>query len=239
MPIRSTLTLLLLLGLGCAGGETDDDAGTAAASDPPEPRPAAMTDTLMIEGMAEPVDLRLFRTDRDFPLPFSAYAPADMVPERHDEGDDGSSSVRFVAEFGGVRNDRAFVHLFVHPEGTDPQQALAVVRAYETAAGVPVSQGIEPLGESDARARMPWADDAYTFRYQAGGTWYVGSIGLGSRAGRLFHIVRHHPAEYGDGFAPRASILFDTWRWADGAPLQSGSDGSDVTIPSARPDSAP
>lgn len=237
MPIRYTLVLLLFFGMGCA----DRDAGDGAAgggSDEAGSRPAAMTDTLMIEGMPEPIVLRLFRTDADFPLPFSAYVPEDMSPEAGEDADDGSS-VRFVAGFGGARNDRAFVHLFVHPNGTDPQQALGVVRAYEAAAGIPVSEGIEPLGESDARARMPWADHAYTFRYQAGGTWYLGAIGLGSHSGRLFHVVVHHPAEYGDGFAPRAGILLDTWRWADGAPLQAGTGASDVTIPSARPDSAP
>ncbi|MBW3553538.1 MAG: hypothetical protein KY466_08510 [Gemmatimonadetes bacterium] len=238
MPTRSPLILSLFFGVGCAGGDPGGDTGEGAASGETESRPAAMTDTLMIEGSPQPLALRLFRTDDDFPLPFSAYVPEDMT--RASEGDDeDGASVRFVAEFGGVRNERALVHLFVHPVGTDPQQALAVVRAYEAAAGVPVSRGIEPLGESETLRRMPWADHAYVFRYQASGTWYLGTIGLGSHAGRLYHLVVHYPAEYGDGFGPRAAILLDTWRWGDGSPLQHGTGASDITIPSARPDTAP
>ena len=236
MPIRYTPALLLFLCLGCGDGDPGQQAA-AAGSDAPAPRPAAMTDTLMIEGMPQPLDLRLFRAGDDFALPFSAYVPEDMARESG-EADEEGTSLRFVAELGGVRNDMAFVHLFVHPEGTDPQHALGVVRAYEAAAGVPVSRGIEPLGDTEALRRMPWADHAYTFRYQAGGTWYLGSIGIGTHAGRLYHLVIHYPAEYGDGFAPRAGLVLETWRWADGSRLQEGTGASDITIPSARPDSA-
>lgn len=228
MPTRSPLILLPFFAVGCAGGDPGGDTDGGAASGQAESRrPAAITDTLMIEGSPHPLALRLFRTDDDFPLPFSAYVPEDMTRASEDDDEDGAS-VRFVAEFGGVRNERALIHLFVHPEGTDPQQALAVVRAYEAAAGVPVSRGIEPLGESETLRRTPWAEHAYVFRYQADGTWYVGTIGLGSHAGRLYHLVAHYPAEYGDGFGPRAAILLDTWRWDDGAPLQSGSARADT-----------
>lgn len=253
MPTRTATTILFffLFLAGCSGGADTprerSDPGEPGAEQPgtaqesrtdaaaPEQRPGSVTDTLMIEGMPEPLALRLFRAPQDFPLPFSAYVPADMAPEASEDGD--GASARFVAEFGGVRNERALVHLFVHPAGTDPQQALAVVRAYQAGTGVPVSQGLEPLGEAEATRRMPWAGSAFVLRYQAGGTWYLGSIGLGMRAGRPFHILVHYPAEHADGFAPRTDLIFETWRWADGSPLRPGSE--DFAVPSARPDSLP
>ena len=238
MPTRTLLLTVILATVACAGDPdgqppSADTTGSAittgdplpgragAATEPPGgDRPATRTDTLMLEGMPEPMALRLFRTPSDFPLPFSAYVPGDMEPEAMASGEESGRAIRFVAEFGGVRNDGAFIHLFVYPEGTDAQRALAMARAYEAASGIPVSQGLEPLGESEAGRRMPWADQAFVIRYQAGGTWYLGSIGVGSREGRLFHVLTHYPAEYADGFAPRSAMILETWMWADGTRLQ-------------------
>lgn len=236
MPTRTPPIALALALAACGGAQDaprDDDTGAPATVD----RPDTVTDTILIEGMPERIALRLFHTPDGFPLPFTAYLPSDMASETSEGEGAAGPSVRFVAEFGGVRNDRALIHLFVQPEGTDPQQALALVRAYQAGTGVPVSRGLEPLGDPEALRRMPWADHAYAIRYQAGGAWYLGSIGLGSRDGRLYHLVTHYPAEYADGFAPRSALVLDTWRWADGSPLRSGADEADLTLPSARADS--
>ncbi len=173
--------------------------------------------------MAVPMQLRLFRSGDDFPLPFSAYVPDDMAAVSAAETD-GAASVHFYAEFGGHRNEDAFVHVFVHPEGTRENEAVAAARGYETGRGIPVSRGLEPVPDSARAAAIPWAVAAYHFRYQGeGGIWYVGNIAVGQHAGRYFQVVQHYPAEYGDGFAPRASIITRTWRWADDGGLQPDS----------------
>lgn len=238
MPTPAALSLLLfLLSLVPACGNGGDDALREAPEARAERRPATRLDTMLLEGTPEPVTLNLFRTPPDFPLPFDAYVPEDMATETSME-DGGGAAVRFIAAFGGVRNPDAFMQLYVHPEGTDHQEALAAVRAFEAAQGVPVSMGLEPLPEPEAAARMPWADASYVFRSQAGGgRWNVGSIGLGTHDGRVFHLIQRYPAEYGDGFGPRAALIVDTWRWSDGSALRDGPPGQDVTVPSARPDS--
>lgn len=216
LPTLPTLLIALLAACGQA-----DAPGTKGNGAPPGPavaeRPATRTDTIYLEGMAEPMSLELFRTPDGFPLQFSAYVPEDMEVEllRDEE-----AAVQFVAAFGGQRNPEAFVHVFVHPAGTDPQAAVGTMRSFGASRGIPVSMGIEPLPEPEGTRRMPWADRAFSFRYQGDAGWIVGSMGLGSHDGRLFHVITHYPQEYGDGFGPRAAKILETWRWEDGVPLQ-------------------
>ena len=230
MPSRHLITAIILLGslAGCTGqgDQAAADADSAGDREPPravfadpEPRPATRTDTIGLEGMPTPMQLRLFQTEEDFPLPFSTYVPPDMAAEVEETAGAGASA-RFVAEFGGRRNDRAFVHLYVFPAGTDRNTAIASVRAYGESRGIPVSQGLEPIQEPDVTDRMRWAIEPYTFRYQSGGQWFMGTIGVGQHNDRYYQLVRHHPAEYADGFAPRADLIYELWRWADGTGLQ-------------------
>lgn len=236
MPRNFLLVMTLVLASASCGpaGEEDGAAGDgpladsvaaaeAADSEPaavPDDRPPERLDTLRIEGMPEPMPLRLYGTPDDFRPGFGAYVPGDMLVEETEADDEGDGrSVHFRAAFGGQVTPDAFIHLYVFPDTVTPAGARAAVRGYEAGRGIPVSRGIEPLPEPEAGRRMPWALEAYTFRYQSGGQWYLGSIGLGSHAGRLFHLITHYPAEYGDGFGPRADILLRTWRWADGSML--------------------
>ena len=220
---RLTVCLLALLACGEATPKADRGTEDATPSDPPATaeaieRPEERLDTIRIEGMPEPVRLRLFQTGDDFPLRFSAYVPADMATEA--DRTDSTASVHIRADFGGVRDTDAYLHLFVHPAGTGRQEALAAAHGYVASRGVPVSQGIGDPGAAGAAARMPWAIESWTFRYQSDGDSFVGSVGVGQREGRLYQLVRHYPAEYGDGFGPRAALVEATWRWGDGSPLR-------------------
>lgn len=238
MPVKKLVLapLVALLSVSCGDpGEREaapsGDAAPAAGREGAVPRHAPFrTDTLMIEGTPEPMRLALFRSPDGFPLPFRAYVPEDMSAEIEDgdESDAEGAAVRFIAEFGGQRNPGAFVHLFVFPPGTDRNRAIAQARAYEASRGVPVSRGLDPLAESGMDADMPWALWAFPFRYQSRGQWYGGAIGVGEKDGRFYQIVRHFPAEYGDGFGPRVELISRTWRWADGTAL--------VPAPEARAD---
>ncbi|MFP4622677.1 MAG: hypothetical protein ACLFRX_00715 [Gemmatimonadota bacterium] len=211
-PVALTLILFALAACGDADPERETpttDPGAATSPDRPERR----TDTLSIEGMAEPLSLRLFRAPDHFPLPFTAYVPEQMVAEPGDE------AVRFVAAFGGERNQDAFLHVFVFPPDTDRQAAIAAAKGYKTGRGIPVSQGIEIIADELPPPNLAWALEDFRFRYQSHGQWYAGTIGVGRQADRFFMIVRHYPAEYGDGFPPRADLIQETWRWADGTHL--------------------
>lgn len=222
MPAHRTApAMIVLLGLlgaplvGCTPADDAADDPRAGPATEVEDRPASRTDTVLLEGMAETIELELFRTPENFPLPFTAYVPADMAASADTE--DGTAHV--VAEFGGVRNEDAFVHLYVFPAGTPWQEAVATARGYEAGRGIPAGRNVEPIAEDLPEPSLDWAGEAYRYRYQAGGQWFGGTIGVGTRQDRPFLILRHWPAEYVEGFSPRADFIMETWRWSDGSPL--------------------
>ncbi len=233
-PRRLTRGLVLAAVLSLTAACADSDPGPAeeARAEASSPvagadassrvdRPATRTDTIRIEGMAEPVELRLFRTPDGFPIPFSTYVPEDMEPS----GDASGRTAHFTAEFGGVRNEDAFLHFYVFPQGTPLQETLALMKGYKTSRGVPVSQGLEPIADELPRPDLRWAtEDAYRFLYESGDSWYTGTVGVGEWNDRYYMMVQHYPQEYGDGFGPRTALILDRWQWADGSSLGQGED---------------
>lgn len=46
-------------------------------------------------------------------------------------------------------------------------------------------------------------------------TGYVVNVDLRLHNNRYYYIGRYYPAEYGDGFGPRAKTILDEWQWLD------------------------
>jgi hypothetical protein len=163
----------------------------------PTSRPDTLQDTLTLEGNPQPATLRLYRTPPGFPLPFSTYVPADLVPEPVPTAAGGS--VRFVANFGGRRTDSAYVAVVVHADGVDEEAARRMLSA-ATGGGGPAAPD---------QQRYPWALAEYS-----GGTGATVSRGiLGRHEGQFFQVLIRYPAEFGDGFAPRAAAVLEHWEW--------------------------
>lgn len=166
--------------------------------------------------MPEPITLDLYQAPDDYPLRFSTYVPEDMDAET----DASERTAHFTAEFGGIRNDDAFVHLYVFPPDTPAQEAIALARGYKTGRGIPVSEGIEIIADELRPPELRDALEAFRFRYQGeGGLWFSGMVGVARHQDRHYMLVQHYPVEYGDGFGPRADLIFESWEWADGSPL--------------------
>jgi len=164
----------------------------------PTSRPETLQDTLVLEGMPEPVTLRLYRSPPGFPLAFGTYLPADLVAEPAPSDD----AVHFYANFGGQRNDAARVEMKVYPEGTTEESARNELAS--TTGGSLVAAG---------ERRYPW-----TLAEYAAPSGAVVSRGmLGRHDGRFFHLLVRYPAEFGDGFAPRAAMVMKHWQWEDGS----------------------
>lgn len=181
-----------------------ETAGTAAAPAEPPGRPESRTDTLVIEGVPQPVDLRLVRAPAGFPLPFSAYVPPDFEVEAATR--DGQPAVRFVAAFGGVRNQNAFVEVALYPP--DLGQAGALERA---------ATSMNPSGEPEIldEGGFDWAELGW--RWRGGGAEpFVARFLLGRHGDRWFQVLQRYPPEYGDGFGPRAALLLESLRWGEG-----------------------
>lgn len=166
-----------------------DSASSVPAPEPaPVPAPASAqsaaepaaekTDTLRIEGDAQPVKLRLYRPQSS--LPFLTYVPADMIAETR-SADDGEAHY-FFTNFAGKRNDNAFLLVFVLPAGATRADMTRLVTAFQQT------------------------------RQQKG---FVTAVEPHERGGRFYYVARHYPAEYGDGFGPRAHRILGEWQWLD------------------------
>lgn len=166
----------------------------------PTSRPETLQDTLALEGTAQPVTLRLYRTPPGFPLPFSTYVPADLVPESGASGDD--RTVRFVAAFGGRRTDSAYVAVTIHSETVTEEAARRMLSA--------ATGGSGPAAPD--QQRYPWALAEYSA--STGATVARGI--LGRHEGQFFHVLIRYPAELGDGFGPRAAMVLEHWEWEGG-----------------------
>jgi hypothetical protein len=173
-------------------------------------RPATRRGVIAIEGATDSIDLRLTRSPDDFPVRFSTYVPADMVPET--ETTPNGFAFEVVASFQGRRNDRAYVQFFFYPPGTSLALARSTVDSFVS--------GLNPeIDRSRPAMPYPWAIERTAFSYPHEDELFIGSIALAQRGNVVFHYLEHYPAEYGDGMAGRIATILDEWRWGDGTSL--------------------
>lgn len=184
------------------------------------PRPAAraevITDTIMVEGMAEPTTSQLVQSPGDAAVAFSTYVPEGIEAEVTGAGD--TVAVRFMAAFAGTPDPHAFMHVRFHPPGVDVAAARETVMQFllgrvpddAPITGTPTEPQVEP------REPAPWADEAWGTTYRGeGDRMYVTTSQLARHGGRTFHVITHYPAEYGDGLGPRFQRILQLWRWDD------------------------
>lgn len=200
----SKVTLILaaaLLGCNSAADERamTQDAPGSATGDPgvvhhPEPpaRPGEKIDSIQVEGTYERFTAKL--VESSVPPRFSTYLPADMVfePVSSGEGD----GYYFHTNFGGARNENAFLLVFVFPERTSQANAQQMLQAFKASRNATSTEG-----------------DRFTF--QRNGTRLHGGISLHDENGRYYYVAEQYPAEYGDGFGPRAEFIKKQWVWLD------------------------
>lgn len=234
--ILQTLTVAVLMACRQPGGEDGADAPPAEVGLPE--RPAAMVDTLRVEGMPEPVTLRLFAWEDPAGLPVSFYLPEGMVPERFDAGE--GAALRVAANFTGVPDTAAFLHVYAYPPGTVEEAARQYVEGIITGLQVPGSRGfeqdrVEETGTTPSN-RFSWALLERSFQIPpTGQPQFTGAVGLGRHLDRFFHVLYRYPPEYGDGMGPRIAAILATWRWEDTGTGLEGPSPAGSELPSSPP----
>lgn len=213
------LVVVLAAALASCGSDEPEQA-----TDDPAPREdiaadlaPVKPDTLYVEGMPEPVTLQLYTVEQ---VPVATYFPQhDFEPEVVVSAE--GTGVHFVASFGGVRNDDAWMRLFFpapHSVLNDADQLQALV---EEPGGLAEIEGFaleerEP-GEPCPMASRMWMVSTDDSR--------AGFMCVSSRGDRWLLAMAAHPLEYGDGFGPRAAVVLRELRWlqvdsdGDGSPL--------------------
>jgi hypothetical protein len=194
-----------LSGLAAPSPAADTSAVTAAAV---VARAASKQGTVSLEGADQPLQLNLYdAAAARLPTTFSTYVPADMLVDVA-PASSANRWVRFVANFDGHRQDKAYVELRFLPHGTGVAAArAALVKA------LPSGTVLKPVAA--AARQFSWAQDELSFSYASPAGHMVGSTALGRHGTDYFQLTLHYPREYGGGFMPRARLVLDEWRWAD------------------------
>lgn len=159
-------------------------------------RPATKTDSITVEGEKVPVTLRLYDQYSNL---FTTYFPEkEFLAEGVSSGE--GTGVKFIANFGGSKNENAYVQVAFLNDFTTLEQIRSFVNSKN---GLLVSNAWQVV---DRTQKVPyaWAKEKIAF---SKGKNTVGNLYLGQQNGKVFYVITHYPVEYGDGFPPRADLI--------------------------------
>jgi hypothetical protein len=198
-PLLITLTMFTLLSSCSPGEPTTEGAapvqemageGDTTAAKQPAGLPQTRQDTLLLEGMAAPVELQLFRSPEGWPLQVTTYLPPDLVAEssRSKEGD------KLLFSLG-----EAQLSFVILPEGTN--RSSAQVRAKAN------------FGKANVQScRSSW-DWQWKCMYVSNLQGREKRLLIGEQQGRQFYFFLDYPLEGGDSAAHRFDMVMRGWRF--------------------------
>lgn len=165
-------------------------------------RPETKTDTISIEGMEESFSFTRFDAEN---IGFTTYIPEDIVATvvSTDEGD----AVVAYTYFAGQQRDDAYLSFFLYREGITLEEAMAGTKDMLAAEGYELAERLD-----DYRSH-PWAQEEFTFGKDEDNIYYMGTAAFGNRGNRVFRVMTHMPAEFGDGFGARIAKIIDDIEW--------------------------
>lgn len=157
--------------------------------------PAFKTAVISVEGEKTQIPLQVY----DAGVLTTYYPAQDFVAESVASGE--GTSARFYANFGGTKNEAAYVQIFLPNDTTTIKQ---LKQAWlEGDRGLFATNRWQVVN-STPDTSYPWVQEKIVFTQAENNI--TGVVYLGEQ-GKAFYVVMHYPAEYGDGFAPRADLI--------------------------------
>lgn len=182
--------------------------GAIAVASPVPDRPEVTTKTITVEGEPLELTLRLFS---DEAAPFTTYVPtAEFVTDVEPESD--RTVVTFYANFGGEVNQEVFLQV-VTPKtnsGLLPldQAEASLAEQIMGESGLLVTNSWQLVDYTDV-VIYEWAAEHIQFRSVLPNETITGHIYIGNYNNQEFYVLIHYPAEYAEGFDPRADIILE------------------------------
>lgn len=162
-------------------------------------RSAAKTDTMSIEGEKTEITLKLYDEASQV---FTTYYPEnDFVTESVSSGE--GTSTRFYYNVTGTKNKDVYLNVFLPNSATNLEQ----LEEWVTGKNGLVQSNRWKVVDQTQEVPYSWAKKKITFQQPQGGQNIIGEIYLGEAEGKVFYVITHYPAEYGDGFSPRANFI--------------------------------
>ncbi|HHY36383.1 MAG TPA: hypothetical protein GX518_01695 [Firmicutes bacterium] len=165
-------------------------------------RPETKIDVISLEGQEEPFSFTLLKAEN---IGFTTYIPEDIIPTvvSTEEGD----AVVAYTNFAGQQRDDAYLSFLLYREGITLEEAIAGTRELLAAEGYEF-----PAGTEEHRSH-PWAVEEFRFTKEDDNSNYVGRAAFGNRGNRVFRVMTHMPAEFGDGFGARIARIIADMEW--------------------------
>jgi hypothetical protein len=161
-------------------------------------QPSTKTDTMSVEGEKTEVTLKRYNQASEI---FTTYFPEkDFVGESRNFGE--GTGAWFIYNVGGRQNKNVFVAMFFPAKATtleELQQSAQERRLLEANQWQLVNRTKE--------VPYTWAKEKIVYRQRTGSQNIGGEVYVGEANGKAFYVITHYPAEYGDGFAPRANLI--------------------------------
>jgi hypothetical protein len=159
-------------------------------------QPATKTATIYIEGEKTPITLKLYE---DYKPLFTTYFPQqDFIAEGVSSGE--GTGVKFIVNFDSSKNENAYIRVFF-PNGV---KTIEQLEAFVNSKSGLIASNKWRVSSRSSNVSYPWAKEKIDFRQ---GQEIIGTIYLGEQNGKVFYVINHYPAEYADGFAPRADLI--------------------------------
>lgn len=192
--IYLTLFLSTLLIVSCQQKEQDGGSSVVVAPVAESQEKISpliqRADTLLIEGMPEPVTLQLYQSPPAWPFSFYTYLPPQMQAQTQSSGEGDA----VVFAFSDAR-----LTFFTFPETVDREEAKERAKA------------------ALATSEMHTCENKYEWQWScfvaADDPSQIKKVYVGENSGRYFYFLVHMPAEYADGFTPRYNLILDEWQW--------------------------
>jgi hypothetical protein len=157
-------------------------------------KPATKKATLYIEGEKSTITLKLYQNPS-----FSTYFPSDDFLVKSSSSGEGQG-VEFIANFGNKKNENAYVHFAF----LNNFQKYSQVSKFVNSKNGLISGNKWRVVSRTKNTFYPWVKEKIVFSQ---GKNIVGSIYIGEQKGKAFYVITQFPAEYADGFTPRADLI--------------------------------
>ncbi|HEY9670315.1 MAG TPA: hypothetical protein V6D11_02645 [Waterburya sp.] len=161
-------------------------------------KPSTKTDTISIEGEKTQVTLKLY--DRANGVFTTYYPEKDFIAQSRTLGE--GTGTQFIYNVDGRQNQNVFVALFFPTKATTLEQLKQVAQQRGL---------IQPdqwkVVTRTTEVPYSWAKEKIVYQKRGSAQNLGGEVYVGEANGKAFYVVTHYPAEYGDGFGPRANLI--------------------------------
>lgn len=162
-------------------------------------KPSTKTDTISIEGEKSEVTLKLYD---ELSQIFTTYFPKDDFVAESVSSGEGTGSL-FYFNIDGNKNSDAYVSVFFPNEVNNAEQLERLL----TAKGGLVQTNQWQMENRTKDIPYSWAKEKIIYKQPGSEQNILAALYIGEANGKVFYVITHYPAEYGDGFAPRADFI--------------------------------